>query len=44
LADLAGDELVEILGEHKISLSTANEIIMEARQSWFEDDEETEEK
>ena len=44
LADLAGDELSEIVGEHKMSLSAANEIIMEARQHWFEDEEEAEEE
>ncbi|MCT4574751.1 MAG: transcription termination factor NusA [Alphaproteobacteria bacterium] len=37
LADLAGDELIEIIGEDKLSLSDANEIIMEARKSWFEE-------
>lgn len=38
LADLAGDELIEIIGEDKLSLSDANEIIMEARKSWFKED------
>jgi N utilization substance protein A len=36
LADLAGDELVEILGEDAIEESTANEIIMAARAHWFD--------
>jgi len=39
LADLAGDELIEIIGEDKLSLSEANDIIMEARSSWFENEE-----
>jgi N utilization substance protein A len=37
LADLAGDELVEILGEEAIDEASANEIIMAARAHWFED-------
>jgi N utilization substance protein A len=36
LADLSGDELLEILREDRFSLSEANEIIMESRQHWFE--------
>ena len=36
LADLAGDELVEILGEDVMSEEQANEIIMAARAHWFE--------
>ena len=36
LADLAGDELVEMLGEELIDEATANEIIMAARAHWFE--------
>ncbi|MDE1907398.1 MAG: transcription termination factor NusA, partial [Rhodospirillales bacterium] len=36
LADLAGDELVEILGTEVISEDQANEIIMAARAHWFE--------
>ncbi|MBB3172557.1 N utilization substance protein A [Endobacter medicaginis] len=35
LADLAGDELVEILGSDAIDEETANEIIMAAREHWF---------
>ncbi|MDP3372411.1 MAG: transcription termination factor NusA [Candidatus Paracaedibacteraceae bacterium] len=35
-ADLAGDEVVEILGEDTISLDAANEAIMSARAGWFE--------
>jgi transcription termination/antitermination protein NusA len=38
LADLAGDELVEILGEDVMSEEQANEIIMAARAHWFEDE------
>ena len=36
LADLAGDELVEILGAEIITEEQANEIIMAARAHWFE--------
>jgi len=35
LADLAGDELVEILGESEISEGDANALIMKAREHWF---------
>lgn len=38
LADLAGDELVEILGSDTIREKEANEIIMAAREHWFADD------
>ncbi|XAO70741.1 MAG: transcription termination factor NusA [Acetobacteraceae bacterium] len=37
LADLAGDELIEILGADSFSLEDANAIIMSARAHWFED-------
>jgi len=43
LADLAGDELIEILGEGSLSLDKANEIIMAARAHWFVDEETSEE-
>ncbi|HTX67507.1 MAG TPA: helix-hairpin-helix domain-containing protein, partial [Opitutaceae bacterium] len=36
LADLAGDELVEILGNDVMTEEQANEIIMAARAHWFE--------
>ncbi len=36
LADLASDELVEIVGEANMDEATANEIIMAARAHWFE--------
>lgn len=40
LADLAGDELVEMLGgDLAPSLEEANEIIMAARAHWFEDED-----
>jgi len=39
LADLAGDELVEMLGEGQITEKEANGIIMKARAHWFEDGE-----
>jgi N utilization substance protein A len=38
LADLAGDELVEILGEEALDEASANEIIMAARAHWFGED------
>lgn len=38
LADLAGDELVEILGEKQISETDANALIMKAREHWFGDE------
>ena len=44
LADLAGDELVEIIGDKKASLSSANELIMDARQSWFAEEDAAAEK
>jgi N utilization substance protein A len=39
LADLASDELMEIVGEGKLTEDEANEIIMAARAHWFADDE-----
>ena len=39
LADLAGDELVEILGKDGPSEEEANAIIMAARAHWFEGEE-----
>ncbi len=36
LADLAGDELVEILGADGMDEQAANEVIMAARAHWFE--------
>lgn len=39
LADLAGDELVELLGDLAPGLDEANEIIMAARAHWFDDDD-----
>ncbi|QQG35518.1 MAG: transcription termination/antitermination protein NusA [Micavibrio aeruginosavorus] len=38
LADLAADELVEILGTD-MTMSVANELIMAARADWFKDDD-----
>jgi len=37
LADLASDELIEILGADAMDESTANEVIMAARAHWFAD-------
>jgi len=39
LADLASDELVEILGEEAMDEATANEVIMAARAHWFDEGE-----
>ena len=39
LADLASDELVELVGAPDLDEATANEIIMAARAHWFEGDE-----
>ena len=39
LGDLAGDELVDILGDMAPSIEEANAIIMLARAHWFDDDE-----
>ena len=38
LADLASDELIEMLGEGSLDEATANEVIMAARAHWFADD------
>ena len=35
LADLASDELVEIVGEANMDEAMANEVIMAARAHWF---------
>jgi len=37
LADLAGDELLELVGSHVISADKANELVMAARSHWFEE-------
>jgi len=37
LGDLAGDELVEMLGKNVITEAQANDVIMKARESWFND-------
>ena len=38
LADLAGDELLELLADPAMSLGQANDIVMAARAHWFADD------
>ncbi|MCZ8121952.1 MAG: transcription termination factor NusA [Magnetospirillum sp.] len=38
-ADLAGDELVEIVGKDEMSEETANALIMKAREHWFAGEE-----
>ncbi len=44
LADLAGDELVEILGEGQITEKDANQVIMKAREHWFAEEDANAEK
>ena len=39
LADLASDELIEIIGSDALDEDAANAIIMAARQHWFESEE-----
>ena len=39
LADLAGDELVEMLGEGQLTEKEANNIIMKAREHWFTEED-----
>lgn len=39
LADLAADELMELLGENTLSEVEANKIIMAAREHWFTEEE-----
>lgn len=39
LADLAADELMEILGEGQLSEQEANKIIMDARAHWFAEED-----
>jgi len=38
LADLASDELIEILGNTVLTQTDANKIIMEARKHWFDEE------
>lgn len=38
LADLAADELIEMLGENTLSQTEANKVIMAARKHWFENE------
>ncbi len=42
LADLASDELIDIVGKSSLNEELANEIIMAARAHWFEDEENSE--
>jgi N utilization substance protein A len=42
LADLASDELMEIVGADKMDEPTANDVIMAARAHWFEGEEPSE--
>ncbi|MFV3075112.1 transcription termination factor NusA [Niveispirillum fermenti] len=39
LADLAGDELLDIIGKDAMTLDEANEVIMAARAHWFAEEE-----
>jgi transcription termination/antitermination protein NusA len=41
LADLAGDELIEMLGDGSMKPHDADKLIMKARESWFASDEES---
>lgn len=41
LADLASDELIEILGENAVSEKEAESIIMKAREHWFTEEDQT---
>ena len=36
-ADLASDELIEIVGSKEMDTETANALIMKAREHWFEE-------
>jgi N utilization substance protein A len=38
LADLASDELIEIVGSDALDTESANTVIMAARAHWFEGD------
>ncbi|SVB17268.1 uncharacterized protein METZ01_LOCUS170122 [marine metagenome] len=42
LADLAGDELQEIVGQDELSIDEANDVIMAARAHWFDEDSDQE--
>ena len=42
LADLAGDELLELFTDSDLTIDDANAIIMEARKHWFDDEPEEE--
>ena len=44
LADLASDELIDIFGAGKLQVKQADEIIMAAREHWFQDDKAKENK
>ena len=39
LADLAGDELAELLSDWDVSIDDCNAIIMAARAHWFDDED-----
>ena len=39
LADLAADELMEMLGQNQITSKEANDVIMAARAHWFADED-----
>ncbi len=40
LADLAGDELMDIVGKATLNIDAANAMIMKAREHWFEKEDE----
>ena len=39
LADLAGDELIDIVGKDALDEESANAVVMAARAHWFEGEE-----
>ncbi len=39
LADLAGDELIDMLGEGQMTFTEANKVIMDARAHWFAEED-----
>ncbi len=44
LADLAGDELIELLGDETLTGAMANTIIMKAREHWFAEEDKAKEE
>ena len=44
LADLSSDELLDIMGDKLQNVDEANKIIMKAREDWFKEETEDEDK